>query len=82
MLTSDTVNGINPVSWMIFENEERTTISGRKIFRGDMHIGGNCYISNEINGINPTVLNDRVLKIFGDQEIRGNVAISNLTSRR
>lgn len=67
---------------MIFENEDKTTISGKKIFRGDVKVEGNCFITNTINGMNPSMLNNRVLKIFGDQEIGGKISIANLTSRR
>lgn len=67
----DTINEINPKSWIIFGEDEIPYISGTKRFNHGLDLDGDVHISS-INGYNLEKLYDNILKKTGNQTITGN----------
>ncbi|XP_015834885.2 uncharacterized protein clos isoform X1 [Tribolium castaneum] len=66
----DTLNGKNPHNFVVTGTEEPQIIQGLKTFLGDVRVTGSTN-ANKINNVETEELENKVLRIDGDQQIEG-----------
>lgn len=81
-VSCDEINQLKPTSWVSIQRDDIITVTGKKLFPNNLNIRGICSITNNINNINPRLLEKSIVKTYGDQLINGRIFLDSMATRR